>query len=194
VLPSPTLEPLLTRTTPIIPPYIAGSVQETIDHDQQVPRSNLHDLQDTAVAAVPDRQLVVYLCQKRAIFSLLHTARGSHTVECILPLSQVVSPYPFREELIIVRSTTNDAAPLTVLQIALVRDCLLEDGSATLHEACNRPQWTVRLADRFAGYFFPKKLHMLHPTWKLNATGTVWKRWPDDNIESNTVLLHSQKN
>jgi hypothetical protein len=71
-----------------------------------------------------------------------------------------------------VRSTTNDAAPLTVLHIALVRDCLLEDGSATLHEACNRPQWTVRLADRFVGYFFPKKLKMLHPTWKLNATGS----------------------
>jgi hypothetical protein len=80
--------------------------------------------------------------------------------------------YPFREELIIVRSTINDAAPLTVLQIALVRDCLLEDGSATLHEACNRPQWTVRLAYRFAGYFFPKTLNMLHPTWKLNAIGS----------------------
>ena len=123
------------------------------------------------MAAVPDSQLVVYLFQKRDIFSLLHTATGSHTVECILPLRQVVSPYPFREELVIVRSTTNDAAPLTVLQIALVRDCLLEDGT-TLHEACNRPQWTVRLADRFAGYFSPKKLNMLHPTWKLNATGS----------------------
>ena len=80
-------------------------------------------------------------------------------------------PSRIREELVIVRSTTNDAAPLTVLQIALVRDCLLEDGT-TLHEACNRPQWTVRLADRFAGYFSPKKLNMLHPTWKLNATGS----------------------
>ena len=126
------------------------------------------------MAAVPDSQLVVYLFQKRDIFSLLHTATGSHTVGCILPLRQVVSrlsPYPFREELVIVRSTTNDAAPLTVLQTALVRDCLLEDGT-TLHEACNRPQWTVRLADRFAGYFSPKKLNMLHPTWKLNATGS----------------------
>ena len=69
------------------------------------------------------------------------------------------------------RSTTNDAAPLTVLQTALVRDCLLEDCSATLHEACNRPPLTVRLADRFTGHFSTKKLNTLHPTWKLNAAG-----------------------
>ena len=69
------------------------------------------------------------------------------------------------------RSTTNDAAPLTVLQAALVRDCLLEDGSATLHEACNRPPWTVRLADRFTSHFFPNKLNTLHKTWKLNTAG-----------------------
>ena len=88
-----------------------------------------------------------------------------------MPLRQVVSHYPYREELLLARSTTNDAAPLTVLQAALVRDCLLEDGSDMLHEVCGRPPWTVRLADRFAGHFFPKKLNALHPTWKLNGAG-----------------------
>ena len=128
---------------PYIAPYIAASRKIT-GHDQQDLRSNLHDIQDIATADIPDSQLVAHLCKKRAIPSLPHTATGSHTVECLLPLRQVVLPYSFREDYIIAHSTTNYAVPLTVLQTALVRDFLLEDGSKTLHEACNRPPWTVR--------------------------------------------------
>jgi len=174
VIPLPAQQPLSTRTAPVIPPCIIGSVQGVTDHDQQVLHSILHDIPDIAISDIPDRQLVAHLCNKRAIFSLPHTATGNHTVECLLPLRKVISPYPFREELTIARSTTDDAAPLTVLQTALVRDCLLEDGSETLHEACNRHPWIVRPADRFAGHFFPSgiKLDALHPAWKLNTANS----------------------
>ena len=90
-------------------------------------QSNLLDNQDISIATFPDGQLAKHLCKKRAIFFLPFTATGSHTVECLPPLLPVASPYPFQEEYIIAKSPTNDVAPLTVLQIALIRDCLLED-------------------------------------------------------------------
>ncbi len=166
-------KPSPTRIAPLIPPYISGNVLETIDHDQQVLRSNLTDIPDIAIADIPDSQLVAHLCRTRAILPLPHTATGSHIIECLLPLRQVVSPYPFRDEYIIARSTTNDSAPLTVIHTALARDCLLEDGSETLHDACNRPPWTVTLADRFAGFLFPGDTKLAQPpSWKLNAAGS----------------------
>ena len=85
-----TQEHLSTRTAQSIPPYIAGSIQETIGHDHQVLCSNLQNVPDIAIAAVPDRQLIAHLCRMRASFPLLHTATGNHTVECIMPLRQVV--------------------------------------------------------------------------------------------------------
>ncbi len=68
------------------PPYIFGYVLETTDHDQQVLQSNVHDIQDTAIADNTDNQLVAHLCRKRAILSLSHTATGSYIVECLLLL------------------------------------------------------------------------------------------------------------
>ena len=137
-------------------------------------QSTLHDIQDIAIATIPDGQLAKHLCKKRAIFSLPYTTTGSHTVECLLPLRQVASPYPYREEYVITRWTTNNAVPLTVLQIALVRDCLLEAGCGMLHDACSRPPWTVRPEDRHTGYSFlgGNKLGTQHSTWKLNADGS----------------------
>jgi hypothetical protein len=67
--------------------------------------------------------------------------------------------------------------------------CLLEDGCDMLHEVCNRPPWTVRPADKKAGYSFPvgKKSGAQaaqHSTWKLNAKGS------GGQMKMSSLLLH----
>ncbi len=76
---------------------------------------------------------------------------------------------------IIARLTTDETAPLTVLPLALVRDCLLGAGCDTLQEACTRPPWRVSQLDRFAGYSFPSGNNKLL-TWHLSEGGVEGQR------------------
>jgi hypothetical protein len=94
----------------------------------------------------------------------------SHGVKCLLPLRRATSPYLYREEFIIASLTTNETGPLTVLPLALVRDCLLRSGCDTLQEACTRPPWRVSQLDRFAGYSFPLGNNTLL-TWHFSEGG-----------------------
>ena len=159
----------------VIPPYITGRVIETVQHSHVVLRSTLCDVPQLVLKSIPDDQLAAYLCQKRAIFSLPYTAKDSHEVECLLPLRRATSPYLYQEELIIASLTTDDTAPLTVLPLALVRDCLLGSGCDTLQEACTRPPWKVSLMDWFAGYSFPSGNNTV-PTWHLSEGGVEGQR------------------
>jgi ribonuclease HI len=159
----------------VIPPYITGHVMETVQYSHVVLRSTLCDVPQLVLKSIPDEQLAEFLCQKRAIFSLPYTATDSYGVECLLPLRRAASPYLYREEFIIARLTTNETAPLTVLPLALVRDCLLGSGCDTLHEACTRPPWRVSQLDRFAGYSFPSGNNTLL-TWHLSEGGVDGQR------------------
>jgi hypothetical protein len=116
---------------------------ETVQHSHVVLHSTLCDVPQLVLKSIPDDQLAVFLCQKRAIFSLPYTATDSHGVECLLPLRRTTSPYLYREEFIIASLTTDETAPLTVLPLALVRDCLLGSRCDTLQEACTRLPWRV---------------------------------------------------
>ncbi len=100
------------------------------------------------------------------------SANDSHGVEChgLLPLCRATSPYLYLEEFIIARLTTDETAPLTVLPLALGRDCLLGSECDTLQEACTRPPWRVSQMDRFAGYSFPSGTNTLL-TWHFSEGG-----------------------
>ncbi len=101
----------------MIPPYITGHVV--------VLHSTLCDVPQLVLKSILDDQLAAYLCQKQAVLSLPYTVTDSHGVECLPPLCRATSPYLYWEEFIIARLTTNETAPLTLLPLALFRDCLL---------------------------------------------------------------------
>jgi hypothetical protein len=46
-------------------------------------------------------------------------------VECLTPLRKVTTSYPFKQEYLLTWLIFDEGAPLTVMQIALVRDCLM---------------------------------------------------------------------
>jgi hypothetical protein len=76
------------------------------------------------IMTFPDDRLAIHLCQNLAIHSIPYTAVDSLEAECLLLLRQILLPYPFLAEYIIASLVADDAAPITVLQVALVRDCL----------------------------------------------------------------------
>ncbi len=49
-------------------------------------------------------------------------------VECLMPLRKVVNPYPSILDFIVVRLVESEDAPINVMQMALVRDCLTGNG------------------------------------------------------------------
>ena len=113
-----------------------GKIKSESDHNQRVLKIKLLDITNMPIAKIPDDQLTEHTCRKRSIFHLPYTATGSRTVKCLLPLRQVTSPYPFREEYIIAGSTADDEAPVTVRRLRWSEH---GDGCDMLHEACNRP-------------------------------------------------------
>jgi hypothetical protein len=111
---------------------------------------------------IQDDQLAVDLCQNRAVFTIPYPGSDIHVVECLLPLRRVISPFQYREELVIARPAMDATAPLTVLQMALIRESLLGARSETLTAAC-------KLVD---GATDPRgKYHIIHmQTTLLNTT------------------------
>ena len=75
-------------------------------------------------------------------------------VECLAVLRQVTTLHPFQGEYIVAQLVNQAKAPLSVLQMALVRDCLMGAGKERLHKACARPRWEVDSADLYCGHFF----------------------------------------
>ena len=86
------------------------------------------------------------------LFPLPLTDQDAKLVECLVTLRRVLDPYPLQQEYIVVRLVDSPEAPIAVLSLALVRDCLLGDGRESLHEACTRPQWVVSKAEFYSGY------------------------------------------
>jgi hypothetical protein len=125
----------------MILPFIVGRVVEVVLHGHVTLQSNLCAVPEFPIQSLPDEQLAAYICQNRAIFSLPYASNGCLVVECLLPLRRLM--YRYHAEFIIARLANNETAPLTVLQTALVRDCLLGAGCEMLPEACSRPPWRV---------------------------------------------------
>ena len=111
-----------------------------------------------------------HLCQGRAVFPYPRNDDDTLLVECLMPLRTVVTPYPFKQEYIIARLIADEDAPVTVMQMALVRDCLTGNGSERLQDACSRPCWTVASDEFYAGHSFTSSSESCTaPGWKLQA-------------------------
>ena len=102
--------------------------------------SNLEeDSPDVDLDTVPDSHLAEYMCKARTVFSFTLDGSDTYEVECLVPLRRVTAA-TFSEEFIVVQSTDNllKVAPITVVGLAFVRDCLLATGCDRLKAACTR--------------------------------------------------------
>ncbi len=115
------------------------------------------------ISVIPDQQLVGYLCRTGAVFPFPKSDDDIPLVECLLQL-RIVFPYRSQLEYILVRSVE---APLTVMQTALVRDCLKGADRERLDVACGRPCWRVTTNDYYAGHCFNKQEVRKPLSWNL---------------------------
>ncbi len=81
------------------------------------------------VSALSDRQLVMYLCQRRAVLSLQCTNDSAVSIECLVPLRTVMTPYTMLQDNVIVCKASDSYSPFPVLQLARAstHDCLLDN-------------------------------------------------------------------
>ena len=174
--------PFLAQTTaadPVqCPPCIRGHIIGTLQHDQLLLSSSPPDcLPEVDISKISDPLLLDYLCHGRAVFPYLcnDNDNGALMLECLTPLRQVVSPYPFKQEYVVVRLFAAVAdAPLTVLQMALVRDCLLGADRERLKDACARPCWAVARDEYYAGHsYISAGQCSTAPSWKLQSGGST---------------------
>ena len=121
------------------------------------------------ISDLSDLQLAGHLCQWRAVFPYQCCDDDVIMVECLVPLRKVATPYPFKLEYIIIQPLSGDAAPLSTMQMALVRDCLMGNGRDSLQDACSRPNWTVTRSEYYAGHCFPDSDTSEAPSWKLQV-------------------------
>ena len=152
-----------TRT----PPCIRGQIIGIDQHDHLLLKSLLPMVTpDLDISGISDQLLAEYLCQTRSIFPFQQSEHVVTQVECLLPLRAVSSPRS-HPEYIIVRSLTDEDAPLTVMQTALVRDCLRGADRERLDAACGRPCWSVNKNEYYAGHGLHKLSGCRALSWKL---------------------------
>jgi hypothetical protein len=106
------------------PPCIRGQIIGTEQHDHLVLQSLLpKGLPEKNISGTPDRLLADHFCQTRLVFPFPRNDDDTTLVQCLLP-PRKVSTHRFQLEYIIVRLFADEDAPLTVMKMALVRDCL----------------------------------------------------------------------
>lgn len=155
-------------------PCIGGQITDTLQHNQLVLHYSPPDcLPEMDLSNVSDPLLLDYLCDGRTVFPCPCNDNDTFMVECLTSLRKVVSPYPFKQEYLIARLfDVEDTTPLTVLHMALVRDCLIGAGCERLKDACTRPRWTVAREEYYAGHYVPTPGECgTAPAWKLQAGG-----------------------
>ena len=158
------------------PQCIRGQISDTLQHNHLVLQySPPADLPETIISKISDPQLLAYLCHGRAVFPYPCNDNDTLMVECLMPLRTVVSPYPFKQEYMIARLfAVDDTTPLTILQMALVRDCLIGADRERLKDACARPSWTVAQDEFYAGHYFTGSRECgTAPSWKLQAANST---------------------
>ena len=80
-----------------------------------------------------------------------------------------MTPYMMLQEYVIVGTVSDSCFPLAVLQMAMIRDCLLDNDQERLRDACSRSPWMVSREDWYAGRFLPNSSTgaLLPRNWKL---------------------------
>ena len=85
-----------------------------------------------------------------------------------------MTPYMMLQAYVIVGTVSDSCLPLAVLQMALIRDCLVDNDRERLRDACSRSTWMVSREDWYAGHFLPNSSTgaQIPRNWKLKeATG-----------------------
>jgi hypothetical protein len=166
------------------PPSIQGQISGVKPHEQLVLQCTLQSgLPEVDISTISDQQLLEYLCQTRAVFSYPRNNEDILSVECLVPLRAVMHPYIFSQEYALVCLFGDDSAPLAVMHIALIRDCLRGADHERLRITCSRPSWTVAGDEFYAGHCFTNsgessptpiwRLHTNHSTTQRELTGLV---------------------
>ena len=163
------------NTSTRYPPCIRGQIASAWQNDQLVLRSFLPDrVSEMDISRISDSLLADYLCQGRAIFPYSCSEDDTFLVECLAPLRKLVTPYPLSLDYIVARQVERDDAPLTVMHMSLVRDCLLGIGRESLEEACSRPCWTVTKDEFYGNHCLTSSARRsVAPTWKLRSDSTA---------------------
>ena len=144
-----------TNVSVQLSPCIGGQVTDKLQHNQLVLRCSPSDyLPEVDISNISDPLRLDYLCHGQAFFHYSCNDNDAFIVECLLvtPLREVVSPHPFKQEYL--RFAADDATPLTVLHMALVRNCLIGADRERLKDTCTRPRWTVARDEYYAGHYF----------------------------------------
>ncbi len=110
---------------------------------------------DVVVSALQDWQLATYICQRSAVLSLQCSNDSAVSIECLVPLCAVLTPYTMLQEYVVVCKASDSCSSLAVLQMAPISDCLLDNDCELPWNACSRPPWTVSREDWYAGNFLP---------------------------------------
>jgi hypothetical protein len=162
-----------TRT----PPCIRGQIIGTDQHDHLLLKSLLLTVTpDLDISDISDQLLADYLCQTRSVFPFQRNEHVVAQVECLLTLRAVSSPRSHLEY-IIVRSLADEDAPLTVMQAALVRDCLREADRERLDAACDRPCCNVKKNEYYAGHGFDKLTGGRALSWKIPTRHAIYQAY-----------------
>ncbi len=91
------VSPSPERTTIQLPPCIAGQVRAVVGGTQMVLEDlPLDNIPDVAVFHLSDRQLATYLCQRCTVLSFHCMADSAVSIECLVPLRMVMTPYVTR--------------------------------------------------------------------------------------------------
>ncbi len=129
------------------------------------------------IFAITEQQLVEFLCQNRAVFPYPLSDEDILSVECLVPLRTVVHPYVFSQEYAVVCLVGDGSAPLAVMHIAQIRDCLRGADHEMLHTVCSRPSWTVASDEFYAGHCFTSfGENIPTPTWSLRTCHSTTQR------------------
>ena len=132
---------------------------------------------ETDISKISDPLLADYLCRGRAIFPYSRSEDDAFLVECLTPLRKIVIPYPLSLDYIVARQVESENAPLSVMPMALVRDCLLGNGRESLEEACSRPCWTVTKDEFYGNHCLTSSARRsVAPTWKLRPDSTAGQK------------------
>ncbi len=106
-------------------------------------------------------------------------------VACLIPLRAVVNPYLFSQVYAVVRLFADEDAPLTVMHMALIRDCLMGADQERLKNACSCPCWTVASDEFSAGHCFTSYGESCPaPTWKVqtsHSSSQIGVNWPSSS-------------
>ena len=133
----------------VVPTCIVCSVQSIEQHDQiRLAPPPLSASGATLLQDVSHSTLVSELCRARAEISIALDGSTVLLAECLMPLERL-RPRNGLPDSIVVQTVPVDSNihQFTVLNPALIGDCLIAGGAERLAEACNREPWLVTRAE-----------------------------------------------